>query len=107
MDILYGDGFYSEKQKKINGKIILGDHKLYLKGTQGDFPETYIPLEKIQRLRLILQGLQVSVRVSPTMSYQAVLMGERKNLSELTQEIVGRRNLRKQFLRPEWIEKEE
>ncbi len=106
MEVLYGEGWYIEGAKKVRGKIILGEYKLYLKGTQGELTETYIPLDKIKYLRKTFKGIELGVRVSPTISYWSVLMGDRNNLSELVREIVKRRNFKKKFLRQTWTEKE-
>ena len=104
MEFSYGPGIYIEEDKKINGQIILSDHKLYLKGPEGDLAQTYIPLEKIERIRHTREGLLVHVRPSLSYRFVARLTGEKKFISELTRDLVRRRGLKKQFLKNEWIE---
>jgi hypothetical protein len=104
MEFSYGAGEYVEGDKKIEGKIILSEHKLYLKGPQGDLAQSYIPLEKIEGLRKTTHGMEVHVRPSLAYRYVALIKGENKHLSELTKDIVERRGLKKRFLRNEWVE---
>jgi len=106
MEFSYGQGVYDEEGKKFEGQIILSEHKLYLKGADGDLAQTYIPLEKIERLRKMRQGVEIYVRPSISSRYVASLKGENKYLSELIRDLVQRRGLKKRFLRNEWIESE-
>ncbi len=106
MEFSYGQGTYIEEGKKIEGQIILSEHKLYLKAADGDLAQSYIPLEKIERLRKTRQGIEVFVRPSVSSRYVALLKGENKYLSELVRDLVQRRGLKKQFLKNEWIESE-
>jgi len=106
MEFSYGNGTYMEGDKKIQGRIILSEHKLFLKDQNGDLAQTYIPLEKIERIRKTRQGVEIHAR--PTLYYRfiALIQGEKKNLSELVKGLVQRRGLIKQFLKSEWIESE-
>ena len=106
MEFSYGQGIYIEENKKLEGQIVLSEHKLYLKDKNGDLAQTYIPLEKIERIRKTRQGVEIHAR--PTLYYRfvALIKGEKKYLSELTRDLVRRRGLKKQFLRSEWIESE-
>lgn len=104
MEFSYGQGTYIEGEKNIDGTIALGEHKLYLKGAQGDLAQTYIPLEKIEKLRKTKLGVEVYVRPSLYFRYMVLLKGEKKYLSELVRDLVKRRGLKKQFLKNEWIE---
>jgi len=106
MEFSYGQGIYIEGKKRIEGQIILSEHKLYLKDANGDLVQTYIPLEKIERVRRMRQGVEVHVRPSLYIRYVAFLQGEKKYLTELVKDLVQRRGLKKQFLKNEWIESE-
>jgi len=106
MEFSYGHGAYFEGDKRLEGQIILSEHKLYLKSSDGDLAQTYIPLEKIERVRKTRQGVEVHARPSIYSRYMAVLTGERKHLSELVKDLVQRRGLKKQFLKNEWVETE-
>jgi len=102
----YGQGTFIEGEKRFQGQIILGEHKLYLKDASGDLAQTYVPLEKIERIRKIKSGIEVHVRPSTYFRYMALLHGEKKHLSSLVRDIVQRRGLKKQFLKNEWVESE-
>jgi len=104
MEFSYGQGVYVEGKKRLEGRIILSEHKLYLRGPEGDLAQTYIPLEKIEKVKKNLQGLEIQVRPSLTFRYTTILKGENKHLLELIKDIVQRRGLKKKFLKNEWIE---
>jgi len=106
MEFSYGEGLFIEGEKKINGTIILSEHKLFLKGSEGDLTSTYLPLEKIEKIKKIDRGIQVHVRPSLAYRYVAVIKGKNNNISELINDIVKRRQLKKQFLRNEWKEQQ-
>ena len=102
MEILYGQGEYIQSNRRFSGKILLGDYKLYFKDDKGDISSTYIPLEKIERIKKTFKGLQVHVRLSAATGYCALIKAEKKNTEELIGELVKRLHLKKQFLRKEW-----
>lgn len=102
----YGEGQYIEGDKNILRQIILGEHKLYLKGPQGDLTQTYIPLEKIVKLKKIPKGLEIHVRPSITIKYIAFLYGDKSKISDLIKDLVSMRGFKKVFWRNEWIEPE-
>lgn len=104
MEFTYGPGAYIEGTKNLEGRILLGEHKLYLRGAEGDLAQTFIPLEKIEGLRRTSQGLEVHVRPSLAYRYTALIKGKGRELSDLTKELVQRRGLKKKFLKREWIE---
>lgn len=104
MEITYGLGTYLEGNRNLSGQIILSEHKLYIKGEDGDYAQTYIPLEKISSLQLSSKGLNVFVRPSVTHQYTALIVGQKKYLKELLKEVVKRRGLKKKFLSTVWIE---
>ena len=104
MDFTYGNGTYLEGTKRIEGRIILGEHKLFLRGEKGDYTQTYIPLEKIFLLKKVSGGIEL--HVTPTISFQftAVIRGDKQSIKDLSNELVLRRGLKKRFLRNEWYE---
>ena len=106
MEFSYGQGNYIEGEKRLQGQIILGEHKLYLRNVDGDLAQSYVPLEKIERIRKTKSGVEIHVRPSTYFRYMALLNGEKKLLSNLILDIVKRRGLKKQFLRNEWVESE-
>ena len=106
MEFSYGQGTYTEGDKRLEGQIILGDHKLYLRNSDGDLAQSYIPIEKIERIKKIRSGIEVHTRPSLYYRYVAVFTGDRKHLSSLVKDIVKRRGLKKKFLKSEWVETE-
>ncbi|MBN1869692.1 MAG: hypothetical protein JW847_03845 [Candidatus Omnitrophica bacterium] len=106
MEFSYGQGAYLEGNKKLEGQILLSEHRLYLKDKNGDLAQTYVPLEKIERIRKTRQGIEIHVRPTIYYRFTALIKGERKFLSELTRDLVQRRGFRKRFLKNEWTESE-
>ena len=106
MEFSYGQGIFIEGEKRLEGQIILGEHKLYLKDARGDLAQSYVPLEKIERIRKTKLGVEVHVRPSTYFRYKALFQGEKKYLADLVRDIVQRRGLKKQFLKNEWVESE-
>ena len=98
----YGEGEFVERGRCFRGRIVLGSHKLYLRGVQGDLPQTYIPLEKILELRRRWSGLCVLVRPSPVSQYEVMIRGQRKLLAGLALDLVSRRGLKKKSLFAHW-----
>ncbi len=103
IEVLYGEGWYIEGDRKISGKIILGETKLYLKNIQGDLPQSFIALEKIVSLKKVKEGILINIRLSLNNSYQAAIIANRSNLRYLLEELVKRLGLKKKFLQSEWI----
>jgi hypothetical protein len=99
----YGKGAFREGEKSFSGEIILSEHKLYLRDSQGDLSTTYIPLEKIVKIQKVAGGLAIYVRTSLTVSYTAVITGG-KEIGSLLNDLVQRRRLKKRFLRREWVD---
>ncbi len=111
----YGNGEYLEGNIHVKGQIILGEHRLYLKGAQGDLTQTYIPLEKIERIKIKSRGarlrapameIEVHVRPSLIVKYVVLLTGEKTHLSNLVKDIVKCRGFKKKFLKKEWFDDE-
>ena len=104
MEFSYGQGSFTEGEKNLEGQIILSEHKLYLKDANGDLAQTYIPLEKIERIRRTSLGVEVYVRPSTYYRYRTLFKGEKKHLIDLVRDIAQRRGFKKKFLRNEWVE---
>ena len=104
MEFSYGHGIYVEGEKKFEGQIVLGEHKLFLRDASGDLAQTYVPVEKIERIRKTNLGLEVTVRPSIYFRYTALIKGDRQHISELVKDIVRRRGLKRRFLKNEWAE---
>jgi len=106
MEFQYGNGVYLEGEKKLEGKITLGEHRLFLKADQGELAQTYVPLEKIFEVKLSSLGLELGVRPSLAYKYKVVFKGEKVSLKELAKDLVGSRGFKKRFLKNEWFEEE-
>lgn len=104
MDVTYGKGTYIKEKTLLNGQIILGAHKLFLRTSQGDLPSSYVPLEKIIELRRNGDAINFLIKQTMAYSYQVTIQGARASIKDLTQEIILRRGLKKQFLRNVWVE---
>jgi len=104
MEFSYGPGQFIEGDKKFKGEIILGQYKLYLRDSSGDLAQTYIPLDKIERIRQTRRGVEIYVRLSIYFRYVTLFEGERQHITELIKDLVKKRALKKQFLKNEWIE---
>ncbi|MBZ0165228.1 MAG: hypothetical protein K8I00_00375 [Candidatus Omnitrophica bacterium] len=104
MNVTYGQGAFLQDRMKIPGTIILSDHKIYIKQDGEDLPQTFVPLEKIERIQLSGHVLSIDVRPAIMSRYRAAFEAEKRNITELTHEIVKRRGLKKRFLRNEWVE---
>jgi len=106
MLVTYGQGECHQGGKSYKGQIILSEHRLYLKGSEGDLAQTYIPLEKIKKIRRTFTGLEIYVYPSLIESYVALIKGGKKNLSALLKDLTEQRGLKKRFLGYEWIDDE-
>lgn len=104
MQFSYGEGSYAEGDKVYKGQIILSEHKLFIKGPKGDLAQTYIPVEKIIKIKKVFGGMGVYVRPSLTIYYKAFLKGRHQLMGSLVDDIVKRRGFKKRFLKKEWDE---
>ncbi len=101
----YGYGQYEQGQMSFRGMIVLSQYKLFLRGESGDIFQTYIPLEKIYKIkRFWFHGLAVYVRPSQVTEYVVKIMGERRLERELIKDLIQRRGLTHKFLRSEWVD---
>ncbi len=100
----YGQGTYLEESKRVDGEVVLSELKLYLKGPEGDYAQTYVPLDRVEKIRKGSGGLEVFIRQTTFHQYVAVIQLDKKNLEELIKDIVQFRGFKKQFLKSEWTE---
>jgi hypothetical protein len=100
----YGHGQYIEDKKVFHGDIVLSEHKLYLISNGEDLTQTYIPLEKIQRIKKSSSALEIKFRTNVLSMYQVRLKAEKKDIDSLASEIIFRRRLKKRLLSNEWVE---
>jgi hypothetical protein len=106
MEFSYGQGVYREGERVFRGQIILGQHKLYLKNDAGELPPTFIPMEKIERIRLTSHGAEIHARPSLSYQYQVTISGEPPFIKNLVKDIALRRGFKKKFLKSEWVERD-
>ena len=104
MLITYGQGEFIESSQRFKGRIMMNDNRLYLEDGEGDIAATYIPLEKIIKVRRTMGGLDLRIRASMVREYRALIKGSFRSLNDLTRDLVNKRNLRKKFLWPEWFD---
>ena len=97
----YGEGRYLEKGRYIKGRIIIEENRLYVSGAS-DYVNTYIPLEKIEKLKRLRGGLEVSIKFSAANIVRVIISLPRKNIHQLTEDLVMRLHLKKKFLKREW-----
>lgn len=102
MDILYGEAQYTQGDIRCHGKIILSSYKLFLRGPEGDLAQTYIPLDKIIKLRRGRSHVVIDVRLSQVNRYRVVLKLEEVYIKDLIETLARRLGLKKRFLINEW-----
>jgi len=104
MEFTYEEGRYLEGAKKISGEIILSEHKLYLRDAQGEIAASFVPLEKIIKVKKEKNALKLFVRLSITNDYTAVIEGKASRIKELLKDLIVKRGFKKRFLINEWVE---
>jgi len=100
----YGPGRCWREGKEYFGQIILSRHKLYLRNEQGDLSLTFIPLEKIYKVRFFWNRLEVLVRPSSFTQFTAVITGERREMKGLVRDLAGRRGFSRKKFGLEWVD---
>jgi len=100
----YGPGRYLRDGREFTGQIILDAHKLFLKGGQGELSLTFIPLEKIYKVRFFWNRLKVFVRPSSFTQFTAVITGERREMQGLVRDLAQRRGFRRKKFGLEWVD---
>jgi len=105
MDIVYGQGEFAEGPRRCSGKVIVSDHKIFLRNETGDISTTFLPLEKIRSVSL--KGTTVFIRVVATVAtrYEAAVKLEKQYAQDFIKDIVARRRLKKVFLKNMWIDR--
>lgn len=104
MDVTYGQGQYRRDAQILQGQMILGEHKLFLRAAGEDQIESFVPLDKITALVLLKKGLRLHVKPTLYFQYAVILEGESRNIRALAAELVRRRGLRKKWFKSEWVE---
>jgi len=105
MEFLYGHGVYLEGHKKFEGRIILSEYKLFLKDANKDLPQTYIPLDKVKRIRRVRGGVKIDIKPTLYFQYSAIIKSEKGNILSLIDDIVRLRRLKKSFFINEWVDR--
>lgn len=103
MEIEFANGRYIEGNRELEGTVVLSADKLFLRTAQGEMPLTFIPLEKIIRLRLKPKSLWLEVRPTIVTGYRASIVAPQESLSRLTKILIERLHFRKVFLKKEWV----
>ncbi|OPL10759.1 MAG: hypothetical protein AVO38_16275 [delta proteobacterium ML8_D] len=98
----YGRGVYLSKKLKYEGTVSF-DTKLYLKDNRGnEITATFIPVEKIELIKMHVNRLEIRVFPSIVSSFTAYIIMGRKPMKRLADDIANRVNLKKRFLFNEW-----
>ena len=82
MQFSYSDGQFIEGDFSVSGQIILSENKLFLKDSYGDITRTYLPLDKIDRLKRQGASMWVSIKASMSFQYNVQIKGEKKSIIE-------------------------
>ena len=98
----YGRGGYVRAGRLYKGEIVLSAHKLYLKDDHGEIASTFIPLEKIYKMRVVWGGLIIYARPSNFMQFQAKVTGSPQKIWTLACDLGRQRHLRKKFFGLLW-----
>ncbi len=106
LEFSYGQGGYEDRQYRARGEIVLGAHKLYLRGPKGDLVRTYVPLDKIEKMTRKGDTVKLFIRPSMSLRYVVSFKGEKTLMEDLSRDIARRRGLKKRFWRAEWFEEE-
>lgn len=104
----YGEGEYVRGAYHYEGQIVLSGHKLYLKNAHGEITDTFIPLEKIYKVKAGFWGRIVwfYVRPSQFMQFEAMIKGDPRQIRALIKDLVNHRQLRKKGWLREWVDPE-
>lgn len=98
----FGEGRYIEGNEQYAGKIMVDKYKLYLRGTE-NYTQTYIAVDRIRGVRVTKQRIEIEVVPSPIRRFIATIIAERQNLKKLVKALAERANLKKRFLKSEWV----
>ncbi len=103
-EINFGKGEFEGFNIHCSGEIILSEHKLFLKDGGNDLTQTYVPLEKIYRIKRNGDKVEFFIQLTVTNKSKGCFKGSRKRIKGLINELVLRRGFKKAFLRNEWSE---
>lgn len=104
MSFTYGPGQFIHGDVHAEGEIILSEYKLYLRKDGKELASTYIPLDKMVRMKRDGKVLSVFVKLSVSFNYWAQFIGETSKIKELVKDLAEYRGFKKKFLRDEWEE---
>ncbi len=100
----YGEMEYRRGRRIYHGQVILTGHKLYVKGHEGEIAETFIPLEKIYKIKIFWNVLRVYVRPSSVMEFHVKIIGPAQSLRSLVSDLVDHRQMQRRLFGLEWID---
>lgn len=103
----YGEGVYARDGRQYKGQVVLTPHKLYLKDETGEIAPTFVPLEKIYKIKVFWGRMTIYARPSNFMHFNAQLKGSSKMIRSLMKDLVEHRQLQKKRFGLEWIDPEE
>lgn len=98
----YGPGSYNDGLHELSGNIRVDDARIYLSNGEG-YPLSFIPLAKIEYIAYVSGGLKIKAKLAPTNIIRARLKLSNKARKRLTKDLVKRLNLKKKFLRRQWM----
>ncbi len=100
----YGPGRFRQGKSCFTGTVVMSEHRMYLRDAVGDMAQTYIPLEKIYRVRSSWKGLRLFVMPSAVSIYTVVIEAPRRVLGPLLQDLVRVRVLKRRWFGWEWAD---
>jgi len=103
----YGQGTCLLQGRRYRGEIVLSRHKLYLRDNSGDIAKTFIPLEKVFKVRVFWGRMWVYARPSTFMQFVAVVCGRPGRIRALMRDLADHRQLQKRRFGLEWVDPDE
>ncbi|MCK4519201.1 MAG: hypothetical protein KAU12_03670 [Candidatus Omnitrophica bacterium] len=97
----YGRGYYRENHRRYAGVVCVDGSRLYIEGEKST-AGTYVPLEKIVKVRAVSGGVEITARLAATNVLRVIISLPSRALRVLIKDIVGTLHLKKRFLRREW-----
>ncbi|MFP4472911.1 MAG: hypothetical protein ACLFPX_03450 [Candidatus Omnitrophota bacterium] len=106
MTFTYGEGKYTRGPVTVRGQILLNEHKLFLRCDGEDLTQTFVPLEKIQRVQKGWSWAVFRVIPSPALRYEVRIETERQNIRELVKDVARLRQLQSRFFGFIWEDRD-
>ena len=78
----YGEAKYIEEQKRYEGQLILDSNKIYLKGPDGEIPQTFCALSRIARMQQRGNRLLLDIRSTVVTGYQAAFVADQNKFMD-------------------------